>query len=177
MSGVTAATVATYAAIAAATMSAVSSAKTAKMQAESQENAANYNAALGQQNAESALQAGSANEEAQRRKSAVDMGHMRAGLAENGIGLDSGTATDLTEQSSMNAEMDALNIRYGAQNQARAYKSQSALDIQSAQQASSNAKAAMTQGYLNAGAAALSGYGKYSNNQSRIKNPSTQMTS
>jgi hypothetical protein len=152
---------------------AISSAKAQSQQMQSQADAANYNAIVANQNAETALQAGSANEEAQRRKSAIDMGHMRAGLAENGIGLDSGTATDLTEQSALSAEMDALNIRYQGQTQAQAYKTQSALDVQSAQQAKANASSAMTSGYLTAGATALSGYGRYSNYQARIKNPST----
>lgn len=156
-----------------AAASSISQAQAAKQQYQSQADAANYNATVANQNAETALQASSANEEAQRRKSAQDMGHLRAGLAENGIGLDSGTATDLTEQSALNAEMDALNIRYQGQTQARAYKTQSALDTQAANQARSNASAAMTQGYLSAGSAALTGYGRYSNYQARLKNPST----
>lgn len=150
---------------------AISQAKATQQQMNSQADAANYNAIVANQNADTALQASSANEEAQRRKSAVAMGTQRAGLAESGIGLNSGTATDLTEQSALNAEMDALNIRYAGQTQAQAYKTQSALDVQAAQQAKANASSAMTSGYLTAGATALSGYGKYSNYQSRIKNP------
>lgn len=121
----------------------------------SQANAANYNATIAEQNAESAASAGSANEEAQRRKSAVEMGRLRAGMAENGIGLDSGTATDITEQSAMNAELDALNVRYQGQVQARDYKAQGALGRMSAQQARNNASTAVTSGYLNGAAKAL----------------------
>lgn len=165
-----------WAMIASATMAAVGSisqANATKQQMNSQADAANYNSIVANQNADTALQAASANEEAQRRKSAVALGQQRAGLAESGIGLNSGTATDLTEQSALNAEMDALNIRYAGQTQAQAYKTQSALDVQAAQQAKANASSAMTSGYLSAGATALSGYGKYSNYQARIKNPST----
>ena len=100
----------------------------AAAQAEGQANAARYNAQVNENNAQTALQAGNANEEAQRRKSAQQLGQQRAGLAENGIGLDSGTATDLTEQSAMNAELDALNIRYQGKTQAQAYRSGAALD-------------------------------------------------
>lgn len=165
-----------WAMLASATMAAVGSisqANATKQQMQSQADASNYNSIVANQNADSALQASSANEEAQRRKSAVAMGQQRAGLAESGIGLDSGTATDLTEQSALNAEMDALNIRYQGQTQAQAYKTQSALDVQAAQQAKANASSAQTSGYLTAGASALSAYGRYSNYQSRLKNPST----
>lgn len=144
----------------------------AAAQQQSAANAANYNAQVGENNAQTALQASNANEEAARRKSAGDMGRLRAGLAENGVGLDSGTATDLTEQSAMNAEMDALNIRYQGKTQAQAYKSGAALDRMQAQQATANASSAQTSGYLTAGASALSGYGRYSNYNARLKNPS-----
>jgi enterochelin esterase-like enzyme len=164
-----------WAMLASATMAAVGSisqANATKQQMNSQADAANYNAIVANQNADTALQASSANEEAQRRKSAMALGQQRAGLAESGIGLESGTATELTEQSALKAEMDAVIIRYPGQTQAQAYNTQTALDIQTAQQAKANASAAMTSGYLTAGSQALSGYGKYSNYQARIKNPS-----
>lgn len=165
MSGVTAASMMMYAALAAAAVSAASAyqqGKVASANAQHQADAADFNAKVGAQNAEATLRAGSANEEAQRRKSAVEMGRMRAGMAENGIGLDSGTATDLTMQSSMNAEMDALNIRYGAAQQAQALSTGAMLDGRDAVQGRKNAKAAMTAGYMNAASSALSSYGNYS---------------
>lgn len=174
MSGVTAMTMMTYAAVASAAMGAVSmivQGNAAAAQQESAANAANYNAAVAGQNAQSAIQAANANEEAQRRKAAGDQGRLRAGMAENGIGLDSGTASDLTEQSSMNAELDALNIRYQGATQAQAYRSQGKLDTMQADQASSNAGAAMTSGFIGAGASALSAYGKYAGMQSKVKSP------
>ena len=165
-------TIAMVASTAMAAVGAISAGNAAKAQADSQAQAATYNATMAQQNADTALQAANANEDAQRRKSAVEMGHMRAGMAENGIGLDSGTATDLTEQSALNAEMDALNIRYQGKQQARDYQAQAALGTQSAAAARANGQAAQTAGYLTAGATALSGYGKYSGYQARLKNPS-----
>lgn len=161
MSGVTAASLAMYAAMALTAVSAIQQGRTASANAQAGADAATYNAAVGHQNAEAALRAGSANEEADRRKSAAEMGRLRAGMAENGIGLDSGTATDLTMQSSMNAELDALNIRYGAAQQAQALESGSVLDTMQAKQGRKNAKSAMTAGYLNAGASALSSYNAY----------------
>lgn len=154
-------------------VSAVSQGMAANAQAQSQANAAQYNATIAEQNASSALAAASANEDAQRRKTAGEMGRLRAGLAENGIGLDSGTATDLTEQSAMNAELDALNIRYGGQQQARAYKTQAALDVQQAQASKASGQAAMTAGFLTAGASALNGYGRYAGYQAQLKSRTT----
>ena len=146
----------------------------AAAQQQSAANAANYNAQVNENNAQTALQAASANEDAQRRKSAGDMGRLRAGMAENGIGLDSGTATDLTEQSAMNAEMDALNIRYQGKTQAQAYKSGAALDRMQSEQSMSNASAARTSGYLTAGASALSSYGRYSGQNARLNTTTTK---
>jgi hypothetical protein len=103
-------------AIAGAAMSAVSSisqASAASAAAKSAAQASDYNAAIAAQNAQTASEQGNANEEAQRRKARMVMGAQRAALAEAGIGSD-GTASDLVEQSAVNAEMDALNIRYGA---------------------------------------------------------------
>lgn len=165
-------TIAMIASTAMAAVGAISAGNAAKAQADSQAQAATYNATMAQQNADTALQASNANEEAQRRKSAIDLGHMRAGLAENGIGLDSGTATDLTEQSAMNAELDALNIRYSGKQQARDYTAQAALGTQSAAASLAAGKAAQTSGYLTAGAQALNGYGRYAGYQAQIKNPS-----
>ena len=125
-------------------------------------NAAEYNAAVAAQDADTALQAGNANEEAQRRKSAVEMGRLRAGMAESGIGLNSGTASDLVEQSAMNAELDALNTRYQGTMQARGYKAQSALNKQQAAMARNNATSAIVSGFMNAGARALTAGAKYS---------------
>lgn len=133
-----------------------------KAQADSQAHAAQYNAIMASQNADTAQQAANANEEAQRRKSAGDMGRTRAGLAENGIGLDSGTATDLTESNAMNAELDALNIRYQGKQAARDYKAQAALGKNQASAYTTAGKAAQTAGYLTAGASALTTYNKYS---------------
>lgn len=159
-----------YLAIAGAVASAASSvsqAKAASAQAKSAAQAANYNAAVAAQNAKTALDQGNANEEAQRRKARMVMGTQRAALAEAGIGNE-GTASDLVEQSASNAEMDALNIRYEAQLQSTGFLNQSALDTLQAKNARKQASQAMTSGYINAGAGALSGYGSYLQGQARI---------
>jgi hypothetical protein len=156
----------------AAVISAVSAISQSEAQARQQESAADaarYNANLANQEADATLQASSANEDAQRRKSAQQMGQQVAGMAENGIGLDSGTATDLTEQSAMNAELDALNIRYEGQSRARALKAGATLDKWNADNQTGSAGTTRTGGFLNAGASALSTYGNYSGMKARAK--------
>lgn len=50
-------------------------------------------------------------EEAQRRSSRQQIGRLAAAFAETGGGLDEG----VLRQSTINAELDALNIRYGGE--------------------------------------------------------------
>lgn len=123
--------------------------------------AAEYNAQMNRQRADMVLQQGNQQEEDKRRESRVKMGNLRAGLAENGIGLDSGTGADLVQESSLNSELDALNIRYGAQVNARGYTAQAALDDYSADSARGRAKTARTAGYLGAASSALTGAAGY----------------
>lgn len=125
----------------------------------SQANAMRYNAEINRQRATLALQQGNQQEEAKRRDSRRAMGNLRAGLVENGIGLDSGTGADLVAESSLNSEMDALNIRYGAQLNAQGLQQQAVSDDYSARAADARSKNARTSGFLGAGAALLTGAG------------------
>ena len=116
--------------------------------------AAHTNADIARQRGRIAIDQATVNEDAQRRRTAMAVGRQAASAAE-GSGLD-GTNVDLIQQSATDAEIDALNIRYGGQigqvsNNAQANLS----DMQ--------ASDAQTAGYINAGAAALSGYGGYAN--------------
>lgn len=135
----------------------------------SQAQAQQYNAAVAENNAQTAEAQGNANEEAQRRKARMVMGAQRAGIAESGIGNE-GTGSDLVQQSAANAEMDALNIRYGAQLQAVGFRNNAKLDNYQADDLKSQAKSAITASYLNAGAAVLSGTGKYMSGQASVAN-------
>lgn len=122
---------------------------------------ADQNATTADAYGRNALLEASANEDAQRRRSAGDMSRQVAGMAENGIGLDSTTAQDLTYQSALNAELDALNIRYAGQLKANQLYGEAANFRNEAANARAGAKRAVIGGYLNAGAQALSGYGSY----------------
>lgn len=148
---------------------AISSGNAASANAESAANAADYNAEVDRQRATVAYQQGNANEEAQRRQAAQVLGRQRAATAQAGLDLASGSALDLYQQSATNAELDALNIRYGADLQARGAQQQGVLDEMSASQQRMNASSALTGGYLNAGAAALSSYGSYLGQRSQMQ--------
>lgn len=86
----------------------------AVLQGVSAQNAANYNswALTAQANA---LNAEGAQREAQQRRDAREfLGRQSAAMGESGAGYGGSNALSL-EQSSVNAELDALNIRYGTQ--------------------------------------------------------------
>lgn len=109
---------------------------------------ANYNARLAEQEAVvSRDQAGRA-EEAQRRAAAKFLGKQRAAIAQSGIGMGSGSSLDIARQSAVEAELDALNIRYEGELRATGAKAQ-------AQQFRAQAKSAKLQGRLALGAGLL----------------------
>lgn len=143
-----------------AAASAAVSAVGAVAQASATKHAADYNATLQEQRATSLREAGNANEEAQRRRAAMVLGSEAAGAADSS-GL-SGTNADVFKQSATSAEIDALNIRYGATLGGLSADDQAALDRQ-------QGRNAMTAGYLNAGAAALSSAGSYANASARVQ--------
>ncbi len=131
---------------------AVVSGVSALSSANARQNAAKYNQEVSEQNAKITLDQTSANESAQRRRNARMLGQ-QVTRAVDGPGL-SGTGLDVIQQSASEAELDALNIRYSGQlgfmsNQSRAELYGMAADD------------AQTSGYVNAGSAALSGYGGY----------------
>lgn len=129
-------------------------------QANATKNAANYNATIADQRAGALREQGNANEEAVRRHAGMVLGSEAAGAADS-TGL-SGTNADVFKQSATNAELDALNERYKGLTGALSAEDQAALDRQ-------QGRNAMTAGYLNAGAAALSAGGSYLNASSRVQ--------
>lgn len=131
-------------------------------QANATKNAANYNATIADQRAGALREQGNANEEAVRRHAALVLGSEAAGAADS-TGL-SGTNADVYHQSAVNAELDALNVRYGALSGSISAEDQAKLDRMQAGNA-------MTAGYLNAGAAALSSAGSYAGASARVQRP------
>ncbi len=143
---------------AAGAISAISGGNRQAQQYNSAAQAAEYNAQVDRNRADNAMQVANANEEAQRRHARIVIGQTRAGLAQAGIGAE-GSASDVLQQSSENAELDALNIRYQGQLQAQGLTNQANLDDYTARTARSNASSARTGGWLNAGASLLSSAG------------------
>jgi hypothetical protein len=115
--------------------------------------AAQANANALTQQAEAESRAANAREEAQRRQNRQFLGAQRAALAQAGIGLN-GSAYDVARQSAINAELDALNIRYEGQLAAKGLRDQATIQRFEGRQAK-------TAGYLGAGAALLQGTANY----------------
>lgn len=129
-------------------------------QYKSQQQALEYNAAVQKNNARAASEQANVAEEAQRRRFAALQGEAIAAIGQSGTGFD-GSNLDVLRQNKVNAELDALNIRYQGQMQAQGLLAQSELDKMQARQAKANAGAARTSGYLSAGANLLQGASNY----------------
>lgn len=139
--------------------SAIQSGKNQSAQYRAQQDAANYNAEIQSQNARVARQQAGAREEAHRRQARQVLGEQRAALAQAGAGL-SGSAADVYGQSAANAELDALNIRYEGELDARGLLAQSELTTFEGKVSGMNAKSAKRAGYVNAASSLLAGGSK-----------------
>lgn len=111
--------------------------------------AADYNAKMLDQQASTARAQGLQDEYSQRRNSRQFLGSQAASIAQAGGG-NGGTAAMIGEQSAVSAELDALNIRYGASMRSQGLISQAVGERM-------RGKAAQTAGYFKAGSALLSG--------------------
>ncbi len=125
--------------------------------------AAQANANAMNQQAEAESRAAGAREEQQRRANRQFLGGQRAALAQAGIGVD-GSAYDIARQSSINAEMDALNIRYEGNLRAKGLRDQATMQRFEGRQARSA-------GFLGAGAAILQGAASYAGMKSATAKP------
>ncbi len=114
--------------------------------------ASDYNAAIADRNAVVATQQASANEEAQRKIDARRMGAARAGYGASGVTSD-GSVLDVLGDSIAEAELNALNIRYEGKLAAQGYGDTAA-------SARASGKSAQRAGYMQAGAALLTGGSK-----------------
>lgn len=152
-----------YVMVAAAAMQAIGSIsrgqqQEAQYQAQAQAN--EYNAAIMRQRSETALSVSNQREEQVRRNAAFTMGKMRAGIAQSGLGMG-GSNADIERQSSVMAELDALNVRYEGTLESKNLLSGANLEDSYAAANRRNAKAALSAGYLGAAGSALSGAGSY----------------
>jgi hypothetical protein len=81
--------------------------------------AANYNAAIAEQNADEAERAGAERENIARQNSAQMLSSQRVAMLQNGVDPAAGTALVGAEQQTRDAELDALQLRYEGLMQAR----------------------------------------------------------
>lgn len=172
-----AAIVAATASVAGAGVAAYGSMQQADAQSQAAENQAraqDYQAQLDRRNeqiatnnAHAASDQANAREEAMRRRADAFMGEKMASIAQSGTGFDGSNLASI-EQDRVNAELDALNIRYEGDTQAKGlmatagnYGAQSNLDSMNANQSRANASAITTGGYLSAGSQLLSAPSRY----------------
>lgn len=115
--------------------------------------AADYNAAIAEQNATVERQQAGAREDAKRREVRQILGQQRAAFAQSGGGMG-GSAADVMHQSSVNGELDALTLRYEGDLRARGLEA-------GATQERFAGKQAQTQGYMQAVGTILGGASRY----------------
>lgn len=120
---------------------------------------AQRNAVLLRGQAATARQQAGRDEEAQRREARRFLGTQRAAIGQSGIGFG-GTAGQLLEDSAVQAELDALNIRYGGELQATDILNQAAMSDTESQILRANAKSAKRAGITGAATSLLSAGGQ-----------------
>lgn len=154
-------TIAIVASTAVTAVGAIQQGMAASAQGAAQQGAMQYNSVVKQQNAELAVQQAGAREVQQRRNARQLLAQQRAALAQAGIGVGFGSALDVEEQSAIRAEMDALNIRYEGELQARGLLAAAQQDVFQGDMARSAGRNAQTASYISAGASLLSGAAQY----------------
>lgn len=125
-------------------------------------NAAKYNATVLEQQAATTRNQGLAREELQRAQARQHIGTQLASTAQSGVALD-GSAVDNLQTSMLNAEMDALNIRYERDLNATGLLSQANITR-------FQGKKARTAGYLSAAGSLMNGASGYLNGAKAIPN-------
>jgi hypothetical protein len=144
----------TLASAAVSAYGAYSQGQTQSKNARAQQAMAEYNAKIQEQAAGDVRRQAGLKEDAQRRKAAMILGTQRAAIAESGFDA-SGSMLDLVNQSSTNAELDALNIRYTGEMQAKGLLAQSQLSNYQGSIYGMNAEDAKTASYVGVGSALL----------------------
>jgi len=116
--------------------------------------AANYNAAINEQNSRRAMQTGEIEAGNASMRNRAAMGATLAGQASKGIDVNSGSAVDVQTSQAELGELNALNVRSKAAQEAYNYKSSAVLDR-------AEAKNDIKAGYIGAASTAASGLGKF----------------
>ena len=158
---VTIALIATAASTAMSAAGAIQQGQAAAAQGRAQQQAQEYNAVVKEQNAQLSRQQAGAREEQQRRQTRQVLGQQSAALAQAGIGVGTGSALDIEEQSMVRAELDALTISYEGELQATGLLAGAEQDRYYGEVAKSRGENERTASYMSAGASILSGAASY----------------
>lgn len=137
---------------------------TAYNQGMAEADAAKANAQIAQDNAARARRDADMAEEAQRREARKALGRAAAAASQSGAaggGPGQGSMGAMLTQSSKEAELDALNIRYGGETERTAHLTEAAMFQAERKAAIQRAKGGLASGILGAAAAGLSGYSDY----------------
>jgi len=126
------------------------SAYSAVASGESQKEAADYNAKVGQMKAQDALQRGAIDAAAKRDQAREVASTQAEGMAMSGVALDTGTPLALLTETAGLGELDALKVKNNAVLEGWGYKAQSDLD-------QFQGRNARTAGYLNGAGTFLGG--------------------
>jgi hypothetical protein len=150
-------------ALAATAVSGVVAAGGAVMQGQAQAKQAKYQSAVERNNATiagwqatDAQQRGQIEEQRQRLATARLKGAQRAGMAANGIEIDSGSPLDVLMDTAQLGELDALTIRANAEREAYGFRSQQGNLTAQAGLTQMAGRNAVTAGYIGAGSTLLS---------------------
>jgi type II secretory pathway pseudopilin PulG len=123
-----------------------------------QQQAYQYQSNVEKMNADSAHEQAAQQEDLQRRRFRELQAQSITGMAESGTDPMSGSNLDVLHQNAVNNELDALNIRYAGEQQARGLLAQSSLDSWNANVAGYNEQAAINTGNMTANSAKMGGY-------------------
>jgi hypothetical protein len=120
------------------------------------------NAEIERQNARRVRFDAAAEEERQRRETRKDLGRSAATISQAGIGPPgTGSAGMALAQSAAEAELSALNIRYGGETEGQAYEARAGQHETDRRAALRRARAAKRSGIIGAASEALQGYSNY----------------
>ncbi|WP_206141184.1 hypothetical protein [Burkholderia sp. Tr-20355] len=143
------------------TVGAISGGMAKSAQASQQAAALDRNAALSDQQAGQVYAQGVNREEAQRAQAGQQLGTQRAAVAESGFNPNVGSALDTQVQSTRNAELDALQLRYQGILQGQSLEDQAQQDRYAARTARASARNSLVAGGISAAASLLGGVASY----------------
>jgi len=141
-------------------------------QGDDQEDIAQMRADQDRQKAQDALQRGNIEEDTHRRRTSALKGKQKSALAANGVELDSGSASDLTADTAMMGELDALTIRNNAEREAFLYESNARAEIAEGSMKANQSRSKAMGGLLDMGGSVAS---KWYDNSSALTQQSSSI--